>query len=153
MEACFQPRQRETFYMMIESLEQVIKGLNEYLNKKRAAFPRFYFLSNDELLQILAQTREPRAVQRHLIKCFEGIDNLTFQNDMMVTHMSSSEGEIIQLSNSVNPLDKEKNPRGVEEWLMEIEGSMKDTLKDKLKLTLEQSQKMKRPEWIQEHPS
>ena len=46
------------------TLERVQRRLDAYLDVKRQAFPRFFFLSNDEMLQILAQaraTRTPRA--------------------------------------------------------------------------------------------
>jgi hypothetical protein len=71
---------QERLDAMLGQLEACEKALQDYLETKRVAFPRFYFLSNDELLEILSQTRDPTAVQAHLVKCFDAIKSLEFSS-------------------------------------------------------------------------
>lgn len=63
----------ETMKNNNKQLEKVQSRLDDYLETKRLAFARLYFLSNDELLEILAHTKRPQAIQQHLRKCFDSI--------------------------------------------------------------------------------
>ena len=47
---------------MNDKLEAIQKSLDMYLETKRQFFARFYFLSNDDLLEILGQSKNPEAV-------------------------------------------------------------------------------------------
>ncbi|AWP03287.1 putative dynein heavy chain 1 axonemal [Scophthalmus maximus] len=127
-------------------LEQVQKGLSEYLETKRSSFPRFYFLSDDELLEILSQTKDPTAVQPHLRKCFENIAKLKFQSDLKITHMYSGEGEEVELFLPVWPTGN------VENWLKHVELSMKATLRDSIERSLKVYPEQPRGEWVLSWP-
>eukprot|EP00501_MAST-03F_sp_TOSAG23-6_P001833 GSMAST32.ASY1.ANO1.1911.1 assembled CDS len=83
-------------------MRHIQKSLEAYLETKRSAFPRFYFLSNDELLEILSQTRDPKAVQPHLCKCFDAMARLDFQNGTeMHAMVSDGAGEVVTFSDVV----------------------------------------------------
>lgn len=135
-------------------LEQVTRSLEAYLELKRVAFPRFYFLSNDELLEILAQTRNPHAVQPHLRKCFDAIAQLRFKvirnedgeevKTNEITHMVSPEGELI-------PLQGLKARGAVEDWLSKVEKEMFASLKRFMKHAHKWYPSKDRSLWFQEH--
>lgn len=47
------------------------------LESKRTQFSRFYFLANDDLFELLGNSKNPDKINTHIKKCFEGIKKLT----------------------------------------------------------------------------
>ncbi|TGZ66460.1 hypothetical protein CRM22_005313 [Opisthorchis felineus] len=64
---------------LVGSLEEIQQSLDMYLETKRQIFPRFYFLANEDLLEILGQGRNPDAVMPHMKKCFDNINSLKIE--------------------------------------------------------------------------
>ncbi|EFJ29004.1 inner arm dynein 3-2 [Selaginella moellendorffii] len=130
-------------------LEIINKGLASYLEVKRVAFPRFFFLSNDEMLEILSETKDPLRVQPHLKKCFEGIDTLRFEHNMDVTGMISAEGEVVPLVEKFNP----KAAQGaVEKWLLQVEEGMLQSLQEQCSSSVISYAETVREKWVLEWP-
>lgn len=137
-------------------LEHVQKLLEDYLEKKRKAFPRFYFLTNDQLLEILSQTRNPHAVQPHMQKCFDNIKSIKFTEGQdsveiyaMVSLDPEADPETVEFTEIVKAVGL------VEGWLKKIEDAMVVSLRHNTKqaLVTYPGNKSKRTEWFFNWPA
>ncbi|XP_048509500.1 dynein axonemal heavy chain 3 isoform X1 [Athalia rosae] len=130
-------------------LDDIQKRLNDYLEKKRLFFPRFFFLSNDELLEILSETKDPERVQPHLKKCFEGISMLRFTKEQEIIGMVSNEEEYVPMSMKIFPADAKGL---VEKWLSQVEKFMKVSLRDVAQDSIAAYFNTAREDWIVSWP-
>ena len=133
-----------------ETLNQIQKALEAYLELKRSNFPRFYFLSNDELLEILANALNLPAIQKHMKKCFDNIYKLYAGDDPKSTSilgMISGEGERVDFNKLVSIRSGD-----IEHWLNLVQEQMRDTISKKMKLGRNDIEIKERKKWVLEHP-
>ncbi|XP_050527907.1 dynein axonemal heavy chain 10 [Daktulosphaira vitifoliae] len=102
---CLAPGRLEEFQGLFGSLEMCQKSLNEYLNSKRNTFPRFFFISDEELLSILGNSN-PASIQEHIVKMFDNVSSLlqvkTLDNSIINTAMISCEKEVMEFISKVD---------------------------------------------------
>jgi len=105
---------------LLEQLEVCQRHLGGYLEGKRALFPRFYFVSDNVLLEILGRGTDPQTVQMHMLTIFTGVKSVVFDTSGKTTTkkikaVASAEGELIPLESLVVP------EGSVEGWLTKLE--------------------------------
>ncbi|KAK2522722.1 Dnah9 [Columba livia] len=129
------------------------KALAEYLDMKRLAFPRFYFVSSADLLDILSNGTNPQLVQRHLSKLFDSLARMKFQLDSeqkptkVGLGMYSREEEYVSFS---EPCDCSGQ---VEVWLSHVLDSMRATVRDEMTEAVMAYEEKPREQWLFDYPA
>lgn len=93
-----------TILDLSEKISLCQKALDNYLETKKQKFPRFYFVSNDTLLNMLASADYPNLINKNIKDCFDGIKSwrmepLDENNKSKIVHAmnSADNDEIVEL--------------------------------------------------------
>uniref|UniRef100_A0A674GSU7 Dynein axonemal heavy chain 17 n=1 Tax=Taeniopygia guttata TaxID=59729 RepID=A0A674GSU7_TAEGU len=153
IECTNKPRLHTRLEALQERLAVCEKALAEYLETKRLAFPRFYFVSSADLLDILSKGTEPLEVSRHLTKLFDSLAKVKFQEGsdkkpQKVAHgMFSRDGEYVHF-------DADCDLSGqVEVWLNRLLERMRSTLRNLIPQALATYEDKLREEWVFDYPA
>lgn len=130
---------QKTQERLLEVLKKVQKALGDYLERQRASFPRFYFIGDEDLLEIIGNAKDIEKLQKHLRKMFAGVSLLQLdETGQRVLGMASAEGEEVPFAAPVVL----KNAPKVHQWLTRVEAAMRLTLADRLRLCVAAAAKL-----------
>lgn len=113
---------------LAELLNKIQKALGEYLERERVSFPRFYFVGDEDLLEIIGNSNDTLRIAKHLKKMFAGLSGLIIHEDHIISGFTSKEGEEVKLRKEISLV---KVPK-INDWLALLESGMKSTLAELL---------------------
>ena len=146
--ACNVDGRLERIEGMLANLEKCEKSLADYLETKRVAYPRFYFVASADLLDILSKGSNPQLILKHLPKCFDNIKTLEFNKDKdgnptkVAIGMYSGESEYVPWP---TPFTCEG---AVETWLFGLTNHTHEALKAKMNESVSAFDEKPRHEFI-----
>lgn len=147
--ACAPARLYDNLERLLDELSHCERALNNYLESKRLAFPRFYFISSADLLDILANGNQPELVCKHLIKLYDSLAKLVFrQGTKLATAMISKENE--EIVDFISDCDCDGR---VEVWLNLVSEIMKSTLHTVFLKALVAYEEKPRENWVGDWPA
>lgn len=151
-----QSTNREGLCSRLENLQKELtlceKALAEYLETKRLAFPRFYFVSSADLLDILSNGIQPDMVTKHLTKLFDSIARLLFNRDAdnqiaSASGMYAKDGEYVEFDHVTDV----NGP--VEVWLNRIQSTMRSSLRNYISDAVVTYEEKQREQWLFDYPA
>ncbi|XP_076032504.1 dynein heavy chain at 93AB [Oratosquilla oratoria] len=150
LEATNRPGLVDRLEALQEQLSLCEKTLAQYLETKRLAFPRFYFVSTADLLDILSNGNQPTKVCRHLTKLFDSMARLKFgeeEGSREAVGMWARDGEYVAFC---GPADC-TGP--VEGWLGQVLAVMRRTMREVLTEAVAMYEEAPRERWAIEYPA
>ncbi|KAK4618664.1 Dynein heavy chain, cytoplasmic [Fulvia fulva] len=118
------PDVQKSLERLADLLNKIQKALGEYLEKERVAFPRFYFVGDEDLLEIIGNSNDTLRIAKHLRKMFAGISGLAMDDESNITGITSKEGEELVLKSPISLIATPK----INDWLQALENGMRETL-------------------------
>ncbi|KAL1836345.1 hypothetical protein VTJ49DRAFT_5263 [Mycothermus thermophilus] len=122
------PNVQKSLERLAELLHKIQKALGEYLEKERVSFPRFYFVGDEDLLEMIGNSNDTMRIAKHFKKMFAGLNGLVMDEEGVISGFTSKEGEVVRLKKEINLV---KTPR-INDWLALLENGMKATLAELL---------------------
>jgi len=110
---------------LADLLNKIQKALGEYLERERSSFPRFYFVGDEDLLEIIGNSKDILRIMKHLKKMFAGVSTVMLDEELtQIQGMASREGEEVQFTEPILLKDYPK----INDWLARIETMMRLSL-------------------------
>ena len=129
------PNLQKSLERLADLLAKIQKALGDYLETQRSAFARFYFVGDEDLLEIIGNSKDVTNVQRHFPKMYAGITTVNSQESGdVVIGMNSREGESVKFEKDIKISEDPK----INGWLSKIEDQMRFSLASSLERSLKE---------------
>ncbi|XP_076645556.1 dynein axonemal heavy chain 3 [Halictus rubicundus] len=113
----------ESLYNTNENLENVHRGVTEYIENKRLCFPRFFFLSDKEVQRVLFESNNVEELNVSLKPCFDGVKKVRINKEKQISSIIGDHNEEMNLEKSIQIHSDHE-----ETWLIELENEINSTL-------------------------